>query len=214
MDNPSILLKLALASIANGCKVIRLQGSANIEHVRPSLGGKTPVVGLIKEVYPTSEIFITPTSKEVNECLRLGVEVIALDGSPRSRPSGEDLESLVKIIHAGGALAMADCDCPDSAAYAIGAGCDIIGTTLAGYTPARPAIPGPDLDFVREAVALAKPGGQLVIGEGRYSAPWQCRCAMWIGADAVTLGGSLNDPVKQTILYSRALAKPAVCQQI
>ena len=47
-----------------------------------------------------------------------------------------------------------------------------------------------------------------MIGEGRYSAPWQARAAMWIGADAVTLGGSLNDPVKQTILYSRALAKP------
>ena len=64
---------------------------------------------------------------------------------------------------------------PAPAQHAIEAGCDIIGTTLAGYTPARPAIPGPDLEFVREAVALcaAAGGGQLVIGEGRYSAPWQ-----------------------------------------
>jgi hypothetical protein len=27
----------------------------------------------------------------------------------------------------------------------------------------------------------------------------QARAAMWIGADAVTLGGSLNDPVKQVM---------------
>lgn len=58
------------------------------------------------------------------------------------RPSGEVLATLVAMIHAGGALAMADCDCPASAAHAIAAGCDIIGTTLAGYTAARPAIPG------------------------------------------------------------------------
>ena len=85
VDSPAILLQLALASIANGSKVIRLQGSANIEHIRPQLGGKTPVVGLIKQVYGNSEIFITPTTKEVKECLRLECEIIALDGSARFR---------------------------------------------------------------------------------------------------------------------------------
>ena len=83
VDSPEALLPLALASIANGSRVIRLQGAANIAHIRPRLGGATPVVGLIKEVYANSEIFITPTSKEVEECLRLGVEIIALDGAAR-----------------------------------------------------------------------------------------------------------------------------------
>ena len=106
VDSPEALLPLALASIANGSRVIRLQGAANIAHIRPRLGGATPVVGLIKEVYANSEIFITPTSKEVKECLRLGVEIIALDGaargagpqSTRAQPFRPDAALLVHCI--------------------------------------------------------------------------------------------------------------------
>ena len=46
--------------------------------------------------------------------------------------------------------------------------------------------------------AVAGDGSLLMITTHRGTVA-QARAAMWIGADAVTLGGSLNDPVKQVM---------------
>jgi predicted NBD/HSP70 family sugar kinase len=98
---------------------------------------------------------------------------------------------------------MADCDGLESARYALEAGSDWVGTTLAGYTPARSATAGPDLDLLRDLIKLA-PG--QVIAEGRFSEPWEAQAAMAMGATAVVIGGALNDPTKQTRRFATALA--------
>lgn len=204
LEDPQVLLRSAQASLQNGSKVLRLQGIENIRVIRGATNA--PVIGLIKIGYPDSPIYITPTATEIKALLDLGCEVIALDGTNRPRPGGEKLVDLVGMIHAGGALAMADCDCLASAKYALSCGCDLIGTTLAGYTEARSATKGPDLDFLRDCSRF--PGEFLLIAEGRYSAPWQARTAINIGADAIVIGGSLNDPVKQTAAFSKAVSRP------
>lgn len=191
VDDPATLLKLAECSIAQGVEVLRLQGVENIRQIKAATG--KPVIGLIKKSYPGSEVYITPTEAEVLALLDLGCEVIALDGTPRARP-GKDFAELVEMIQAGGALAMADCDSPESVDLAIAAGCDLVGTTLAGYTSARLITEGPDFDLVRYAVSR----GCTVIAEGRYAQRWQVEAALRIGASAVVVGGAINDPVKQT----------------
>jgi putative N-acetylmannosamine-6-phosphate epimerase len=202
LDDPNVLLRLAQASIGEGVQVLRLQGVENIRTIKSGTG--LPVIGLIKRSYPVSDVYITPTLKEVQVLLDLGCEVVALDGTPRKRGEGWDFAGLVDRIHMAGALAMADCDCLDSARWAAGCGADLIGTTLAGYTTERAAKVGPDLELVRELTALGKP----VIAEGRFNARWQVEAALRIGASAVVAGGAINDPVKQT----RALlpARPPV----
>ena len=50
VDDPSTLLRLAQASVAQGVKVLRLQGVANIKAIKKVLD--TPVIGLIKRKYP------------------------------------------------------------------------------------------------------------------------------------------------------------------
>jgi predicted NBD/HSP70 family sugar kinase len=122
--------------------------------------------------------------------------MIALDATLRHRPS-LDLNRLVQMIHEGGALAMADCDSPISVKVAGLAKCDLIGTTLAGYTEGSKAAfdPNkPDFDLVRFAVETGSP----VIAEGRYAHRWQVEAALRMGATAVVVGGAINDPVKQT----------------
>jgi len=90
--------------------------------------------------------------------------------------------------------------------HAVNLGADIVGTTLAGYTDARPTTVGPDLELLREVVrAVHVP----VIAEGRYTQRWEVDAALRIGAVAVTIGGALNDPVKQT----RALWPSALPQE-
>ena len=192
VDHPETLLQLAQASINEGVRMLRLQGIDNIRRIKSELS--VPVIGLIKTEYSDSEIYITPTLMEVHSLIELDCEIIALDGTHRIRPGGIELRKLIQAIHDGGALAMADCDCLESAMYSIECGADLIGTTLAGYTSDRLSTNGPDLELLRELVKLDRP----VIAEGRYSRRWEIQAALRIGAVGVVVGGALNDPVKQT----------------
>jgi putative N-acetylmannosamine-6-phosphate epimerase len=136
VDDTETLAKLAQASVAQGIKVIRLEGAERVHRIRSETGAVT--IGLIKRSYPGSDVYITPTTAEVDYLLATGCEVIALDATLRRRPANQSLRELVARIQKGGALAMADCDCLEAALAAIEAGADLIGTTLAGYTDSTP----------------------------------------------------------------------------
>lgn len=208
VDDPVTLSKLAQTSVDQGVKVLRLQGVENIRTIRRDTGA--PVIGLIKRRYDGSDVYITPTANEVDALLELGCEVIALDGTAMARPGGASLAGLIERIREGGALAMADCDTLESAAAAIASGAAIVGTTLAGYTPASRTSPAgePDLPLLREIARLKDHHAFLLVAEGRYGEPWQVRAARQAGADAVVIGGALNDPIKQTRLFLGAAVRP------
>ncbi len=203
LEDPETLLHLAQASIAAGVKVLRLQGVANITHIRKKT--RVPVIGLIKREYEGNEPYITASEIEVDELLKTGCEVIALDGTERARPNGQTLPNLIARIHAGGKLAMADCDTFASIQYATASGADLVGTTLSGYTMDTVAKPGPDLNLVRAAASLP---GPMVIAEGRYQEAWQVQAALRAGASAVVVGGAINDPVKLTPKFLKASHRP------
>lgn len=192
LDLPATIWALAESSLNQGVKVFRFQGAENIRYVRGRFDG--PIIGLIKKQYPDSEVYITPTAKEVDSLIELGCEIIALDATPRKRPDGADLASLVYRIHRNGKLAVADCDTPASLFWAEEAGADIISTTLSGYTPDSKSQTEPDFDLLRQAILTGKP----VMAEGRYMDPWQVEAALIMGAKGVVIGGALNDPIKQT----------------
>lgn len=193
LDHEDTLLRLAKASVQQGVGVLRLEGVKSVRKLMPGLG--VPIIGLLKRKYPDSEVYITPTSQDVDSLLDLGCHIIAMDGTLRPRPKQQELRQLIERVHRRKGLVMADCDSLESAQYAIGLGADLVGTTLAGYTDARPMTHGPDLDLLHDIVqAVNVP----VIAEGRFSQRWEVDAALRIGAVAVTVGGALNDPVKQT----------------
>ena len=197
LEEPATLARLAEASIQNGVELLRLQGEANIRAVRDHLPN-APTIGLIKRTYPGSEVYITPTLVEVWALLDLGCEIVALDATNRPRPYGETLPNLLREIQRAGALAMADGDSLASLESAAAMGFDLLSTTLAGYTTAtRTSDPNPDLSLVADARASLGEG-PILLAEGRYAARWQVESALQAGADAVVVGGALNDPVKQT----------------
>ncbi len=200
LEDPEILLRLAEASVSQGARVIRAQGLGPIWLMKQELNA--PIIGLIKADYRDSAVYITPSRKEVEELLQTGCEVIALDGTRRERPNGDDLSHLIRLIHDQERLAMADCDSLDSARYALECGADLIGTTLAGYTHESRPMSGPDFDLLRD---LCHELNVPIIAEGRYQEPWQAQAALNIGAQAVVIGGALNDPVKQTARFVGAV---------
>jgi|CXWL01.1.fsa_nt_gi N-acetylmannosamine-6-phosphate 2-epimerase/N-acetylmannosamine kinase len=192
LDDPATIWKLAESSLSQGVKVLRLQGVENIRYVRERFDG--PIIGLIKKQYQDSEVYITPTSREVEALIELGCEAIALDSTPRKRPNGEDLTSLIHRIHLANGIAVADCDSMESCRLAVDSGADLVSTTLSGYTPDSPPATSPNFELVREASKLGRP----VLAEGRYIEPWQVEAALMIGAQGIVIGGALNDPIKQT----------------
>ncbi len=200
LESPDVLERLARASLDQGVRVLRLQGVDTIRAIRRWFSG--PIIGLIKQSYPGSEVYITPTLGEVKALLSLGCKVIALDATIRVRPGGESLKELVQAVHQGGALAWADCDSFESLQHAESSGCDIFSTTLAGYTSVRSSTEGPDMALLSEFAASAS---GPVIAEGRFAQPWQMAAALRLGAAGVVVGGSLNDPVKQTQWFIKGL---------
>lgn len=160
-------------------------------------------MGLYKRWYDGFEVYVTPTMREVEALLETGCEMVALDCTVRPRPEGAKLPDLIAAIRAAGRLVMADCDDAESVRYAMGSGADFVSMTLAGYTPSRPMTIGPDLDVLREALRATD---APVLAEGRYQTPAQAQAALRIGASGVVIGGALNDPVKQTKWFMKAMS--------
>lgn len=198
LETPETIAQLAQASIQEGVGVVRAEGAKNVRAVMAH--ADCSVVGLIKRHHSDCEVYITPSSEDVDALLATGCEVISLDATARPRPGGETLEALIRRVHEAGRLVMADVDNVDNAVRAAALGADVVATTLGGYTRESRSTRGPDIELVREIrLAFEKlSAAPLLVGEGRYAERWQIEAALRAGAHAVTVGSALNDPVRNT----------------
>lgn len=122
----------------------------DVESIRKEVD--LPIIGLVKQNYPDSEIYITPTKKDIDRLLRVPCDVLCMDATDRPRPQGETLEELYAYAreNSGGRELMADISTLEEALYAEKLGFDYVSTTLRGYTKATKGAPLPDLDFMAE----------------------------------------------------------------
>lgn len=184
-----IMGRMALAAKQVGAVAIRCQSVDDIVEIKKVTG--LPVIGLIKQNYDDSEIYITPTKKEVQALIDCGCEIIALDATMRKRPNDEKLEDLVKMIRDAGRLSLADISNDEEAHNAEKIGFDAISTTLSGYTPYSPKFHGPDLGLVARLVATCK---IPVFAEGRINTPDDLRRAYEVGAYGAIVGSAITRP--------------------
>lgn len=188
-DHTETLLRMAQASVAQGVRVLRLEGAERVRLIRADTQAVT--IGLIKRSYPESAAYITPTEREVDELLQTGCEIVALDATVANAAA----PALIQRVKSAGRLAMADCDTVEAALRAVDLGADLVGTTLSGYTQNSCEQTGPDLALVRQILRRTR---TPVLAEGRYSQRWQVDAALRIGAAGVVVGGAINDTVKTT----------------
>lgn len=102
-----IMSKMALAAYEGGAVGIRANTKEDILAIKETVD--LPVIGIVKRDYDHSDVFITATSKEVDELIESQCEVIALDATLQQRPK-ETLDELVTYIrsHAPNVEIMAD----------------------------------------------------------------------------------------------------------
>lgn len=198
-----IMGRMALAAKEGGAAGIRANTPRDIEEIKKTVD--LPVIGLLKEEYPDSEVYITPTMKEIDALLSVKPDIIALDATNRTRPCGTKLEELVAAIKMKypDQLLMADCSCFEDGVRAERLGFHFIGTTLSGYTAATKNRTLPDFPLIRQLVQELK---VPVIAEGGIWTPEDLRQAMESGAFAAVIGTAITRPREITGRFVKAIS--------
>ena len=164
-----------------------------------------PVIGLVKECYRDSEIYITPTKKEVDRLLQTKCDVICMDATLRERPGGITLDELYAYAraNAGGREIMADVSTLEEAINADRLGFDYISTTMRGYTPYTKQYEIPDVDFMAECIANVKHA--KVIAEGGVFEVSHMEAISKVNPYAVVVGSAITRPAVITERLNNAL---------
>lgn len=197
-----IMSKMAWAAYLGGAAGIRANTVADIKAIKEKVD--LPVIGIIKQVYPDSDVYITPTMKEVDALVDAGCEIIAVDATNRPRPENVAFEEFFTQVRKKypNQLFMADTSCFDEGALAEKLGFDLIGTTMAGYTPYTKGTPLPDYTLMQRYVTeLNTP----VIAEGGIWAPDELKKAMDIGVHAAVIGTAITRPMDITKRFVQAI---------
>lgn len=197
-----IMSKMAYAAALGGAVGIRANTVVDILAIRERVS--LPVIGIIKEVYPDSDVYITPTMKEVDALVEIGCEIIAVDATNRTRPGGVSFEEFFKEVRAKypDQLFMADTSCFEEGKLALELGFDLLGTTMSGYTPYTKGTPLPDFTLMKR---YKEELGATVIAEGGIWAPEQLVEAFANGAHAAVVGTAITRPMDITKRFVKAL---------
>lgn len=153
-----------------------------------------PVIGLVKECYEDSEIYITPTKLEVDKLLKTKCDVLCMDATLRSRPGGITLDELYEYARskADGREIMADVSTVEEAVNADRLGFDYISTTMRGYTPYTKQYQIPDVDFIKECKEKVK--NAKVIAEGGVFELSHMEAISKVNPYAVVVGSAITRP--------------------
>jgi N-acylglucosamine-6-phosphate 2-epimerase len=184
----NMMVRMALAAQFGGAIGIRANGVSDIRAIKRKVG--LPVIGLIKKKIEGSDIFITPTMREIEAIIRAGADIVALDMTDRGNRLGE-AKAMTDYIHESGALVMADVSTLEEGLKAESLGVDYVSTTLSGYTPYSPQQEDPDFELVEKLAGHVR---IPVIAEGRIWCPEDAVRAMEAGAEHVVVGSAITRP--------------------
>lgn len=191
-----IMSKMALAAKLGGAVAIRANTIEDIKAIKEEID--LPIIGIIKKSYPDKVSYITPTIKEVEALVGVGVEILALDGT-----FDQDIEFLrsLKKLYPNQKF-MADVSTVEEGVRAEELGFDYIGTTLVGYT-------SHSMDKTNFEVleGLIKACQKPVIAEGNFDSPEKARKAIELGAYAVVVGGAITRPQLITKEFAQEVQK-------
>lgn len=201
LHGPFFMAALAYAAEQGGAAGIRANSPPDLRAIRRVI--TLPLIGLWKVNYPGSDVYLTPTFAEAAAVAAAGADVVALDGTARSRPDGTDLVTLIRRVRDElERPVLADVSTLEEGLTAVEAGADFVSTALAGYTPYSRQLAGPDLELVAE---LAERVSVPVLAEGRLWTPEEGREALSRGAHAVVVGAAITRPQQITTRFAAAL---------
>ncbi|WP_182201028.1 N-acetylmannosamine-6-phosphate 2-epimerase [Paraliobacillus salinarum] len=200
LHDPYIMSKMALAAKQGGATGIRANTVKDIQAIKQEVD--LPIIGIIKKDYQGSNVFITPTLKEVDELFQEGIDIIAFDATKQERPDGKTFLEFFTEVRAKypKQLFMADVSTLEEGIAAEKAGVDVVAPTLTGYTPySKGTVPMNLLEELIDHVSIP------VIAEGNFDTPEKVKQALHIGAHAVVVGSAITRPQYITKKFADAV---------
>jgi len=192
-NQPEYLALFARAAAMGGARGIRAREAVNIRAIRAAV--ELPVIGITKSAFADGSVLITGDFPDVQAVIDAGADIAAADATRRERPNGfTGAQFIAEMKQRWEIPVMADVSTLEEGLAAETAGADLIGTTLAGYTPhtaRRYREDEPDWELLD---ALARQARVPVIAEGRIWTPEQARQALELGAFAVVVGTAITRP--------------------
>ena len=178
-----IMGRMAVAAMQEGAIGIRANSVSDIIEIKKNVA--LPIIGIIKKEYPDMVPYITPTYKEIDALVEIGVDVVALDATI---DQDEALLRSLKEKYPNQKF-MADISTLEEGLRADRIGFDYIGTTLVGYTKQSKNVD--KFVVLKELVAKCE---HPVIAEGNFDVPKQAAKAIEMGAYAVVVGSAITRP--------------------
>lgn len=202
-DN-SIMPLMARAAKQGGACAIRTNGIFDIIAIKKETN--LPIIGIIKKGYEGYEQYITVTMEEIDQLVKAGTDIIALDCTLRDRVDGRTVKEFIKEIKGKypEIILMADISNLEEGINAWKAGIDMVGTTLSGYTPYTEKLDEPDFKLIED---LANQIDIPIIAEGRIHRPEQAAKALELGAYSVVVGGAITRPLEITKRFIDAITR-------
>jgi N-acylglucosamine-6-phosphate 2-epimerase len=198
-----IMSKMAIAAKEGGAAGIRANTPEDIREIKKVVD--LPIIALYKQDYPDSQIYITPTEKEVELLMEVNPEIIAIDATNRLRPGGISLDDFFGKLRRRypDQLFMADCATYEEGIHAEKIGFDIVGTTLSGYTENTKGISLPNLPLIKRlSEVLQVP----LIAEGGIWEVEDFKLVMKEKVHAAVIGSAITRPKEITERYVKALS--------
>ena len=197
-----IMSKMAYAAMLGGAVGIRANTIVDILAIRKRVD--LPIIGIIKQEYEGSDVYITPTMDEVDALVEIGCDIIATDATNRIRPNGKTFEDFFSEVRAKypNQLFMADTSCFEEGQLAERLGFDLIGTTMAGYTPYTKGRSLPDLELIEK---YSKELNVPIVAEGGIWSPEDLKNVYKAGAFSAVCGTAITRPMDITKRFVKAL---------
>ena len=200
-----IMGRMALAAMQGGASGIRANTKEDIAEIRRNVD--LPIIGIVKRDYEDSQVYITPTMKEIDELMEVKPEIIAVQAGIELRPEGKTLDEFYREIREKypNQPLMADCSTIEEALHADELGFDFIGTTMVGYTEQSRGdrIEANDFEIIRTILEKVT---HPVIAEGNINTPEKAKRVIKLGCFSVVVGSIITRPQVITKTFTDALA--------
>ncbi len=190
----NMVVKMAEAARWAGAVGIRANSPEQIKAIKEAVP-ELPMIGLWKVWHDDTDVFITPTMKEVKAIWEAGAEIIALDCTSQVTHEGTQAWNLIKEVkkEIPEAIIFADVSNLEEARRAVENGADIVAPTLYGYTKETSHIEGADYRMFAQMCRELKDEAYVMM-EGHLYTPEDAMKCIFLGAHSVVVGSAITRP--------------------
>ncbi len=200
LHSSMIMGRMAVAAKEGGASGIRANSVEDIIEIRKKVD--LPIIGIIKQNYDDSEIYITSTMTEIKKLVDCPAEIIAMDATLRKRPQNAQISEMIDYVKKSGKIAMADIATFEEGVNAQKLGFDIVSTTLSGYTPQSEKSETPAFELIEK---LKNAINIPIIAEGHIKTPQELVKVIKCGAYCAVVGSIITRPQIITRYFVSAL---------